>query len=93
MGYNSRRGKYGGYRLLMDTTQGRNIQIILTGNEVEALYRFYKSQPQSVWAGLKSNVVIKHVSNNVGNCTYIQTQDDLCEGKDNWENITDYEAW
>jgi hypothetical protein len=69
------------------------LQLILTGKEIESLYRFYQSRPASVWAGVKTNIVIKQGSTGIGNFTHIQTQEDFWENKDTWEDITDYEAW
>lgn len=69
------------------------MQLILTSKEVEALYSFYRSQPKSVWADVRTNIVIKYEPNNIGNFVYVQTQEDLYKGKDNWQDITDYEAW
>ena len=69
------------------------MQLILTGKEIESLYRFYLNQPSTGWADVKTNIVIKQESTNIGNLIYIQTQEELCNQKDNWQDITDYEAW
>ena len=69
------------------------MQLILTGKEIESLYRFYQTRPPSGWADVKPNIVIKQESTNIGNFIYVQTQEDFWENKDTWEDITDYEAW
>lgn len=69
------------------------MQLILTGKEIESLYRFYQTRPPSGWADVRTNIVIKQGSTGIGNFTHIQTQEDFWEHKDNWEDITDYEAW
>ena len=38
------------------------MQLILTGKEIESLYRFYLNQPSTGWADVKTNIVIKQES-------------------------------
>ena len=70
-------------------------QIILTGKEVELLHDFYrKNVRHKIFGGTITNVVIKESDcNSIGKCLFVQTQDDFINGKDNWEDITDYESW
>lgn len=67
--------------------------IILTKKEIEALYMFLKENSNSTIIEDTVNIVVKAVSNNVGSQIFIQTQEDYCKNKENWKDITDYNAW
>ena len=60
--------------------------IILTGKEIESVYSFYKEKQCNI-------AIIEEEWNSIGSRTFVQTQDDCIEGKDNLVDITDYEAW
>lgn len=72
-----------------------NKEIILTGEEIERLYQFYKkTKPITAFAKVHHNIVIKGMPcGGIGELVYVQTQDDFCKKADNWVEITDYESW
>lgn len=67
--------------------------IILTKKEIEALYMFLKENSNGPIIEDTINVVVKPVSNNTGSQIFIQTQEDYYKNKENWKDITDYNAW
>jgi hypothetical protein len=68
-------------------------QLMLTGKEIEDLYKFYQLNLYKGGVAKRCNIIIQQNTNSIGDITYIQTQEDFWKRKDNWEDITDYESW
>lgn len=74
-------------------------EIILTEKEITAIQQFHNKtkktkQHKNGLVDNFHNVVIKQEPcGGIGALLYIQTQDDFMDKSDNWEDITDYEAW
>lgn len=68
-------------------------QLMLTGKEIEDLYKFYQLNLSKGGMAKRCNIIIQQNINSIGNITYIQTQEEYWKKKDKWEDITDYESW
>lgn len=70
--------------------------IILTEKEISSLYLFLKKEKSKLgpFVDVHCNIVVRQSDyNGIGSQVYVQPQLDYWERKDNWVDITDYEAW
>ena len=73
----------------------KNKDIILTEKEISSLYLFLQKEKNKLpFVDVHCNIVVRESDyNGIGSQKYIQSQLDYWEHKDNWVDITDYEAW
>lgn len=70
--------------------------ILLTGKEISSLYLFWQKEKNKLgpFVDIHCNIVVRQSDyNGIGSQVYVQPQLDYWEHKDNWVDITDYEAW
>lgn len=70
--------------------------IILTEKEISSLYLFLRKEKNKLgpFVDVHCNIVVRQSDyNGIGSQVYLQSQLDYWEHKDNWVDITDYEAW